>query len=169
MSFGANHRYLICWADHFQFAVGVELLREVHRITSIFAVPHAPGSVRGLLSLRSETHLVLDAGSMLTGRSVQGNDQARLLFCKPTVAPALALMVSRVGGMIHSEPHPISPEVGMTLPVPHLEGVIEGSVPHGLSGLPVLAISKLYESVAETIREQAITYASTAVGSGEIS
>lgn len=175
MTQSVNHRYLQCRAASLEFVLALEDLREVSHVLTIFAIPHAPKGVRGLLSLRGETHLVLDVGQLLTGSAVTIESCARLLFCKPQAGPSLALLVSYVGDMIQCLPEHLKPLVKQKSGEPmgydsKIENLIlpvnDGLVPFGRRNLPILSAKKLYHSVENHIQAQAIEYAPTAIANG---
>lgn len=162
-----RNRYLSCKASEVSFAIALENLREVHHLMRWNAVPHAPEYVCGVLSLRGETHMVLDAGRILCEQRVARSDQARLLFFKDHVAPPYALLVSKVGSFVHCKPGllvraPESAAADASL----FEQAVEGFGSFDETQVPIVSPTKLYTTIANKIKARAEAFASTAIASG---
>lgn len=82
------------------YAVDVLDVREINNEVSITPVDHARASVRGLVNVRGQIFLILDAAHLLGRGRSETTEESRVLLLKESVGPRFGILVDRVGDIV---------------------------------------------------------------------
>jgi len=139
------------------FAMPTLMVREVYApLPEVFAVPHAPRQVLGVVNLRSQLFLILNSAELLVphasgARNGDVASSSRLLLLKPTVADSCGLLVDSVGDIVTLSEADLRPAGDDALALtPWLVGV--GQLRECL--LALIDPARLIEHVTRIIQQQ---------------
>ncbi|MEW6251750.1 MAG: chemotaxis protein CheW [Planctomycetota bacterium] len=118
--------FLTFYVQGRRYGIALTKVREVSTHVACTPVPQAPPVVRGLTSLRSRIHLVLDAGVALHGQPTECTAESRLVVLHEGVAAQFALLVERGGDIVHAGGDLIEPaaDARAAEPTPDADPVI---------------------------------------------
>ena len=85
------------------FGVSVRDVKEIHPVGEITPVSHASETVKGLVNIRGQTHLVIDLRLLLGYPPVESDDKNEIILFKPHIGESFGVLVDKIGDVVETD------------------------------------------------------------------